>query len=260
MIRPRRTAGLRLLLGVGVVISVLAGLLLALPILAGRDGPRPIMLFVAAGQRAAIEPAVRDFQTMSGRHVDVVWGGTGTLYGQTVAGAPCDVFVSADAATVERGVRDGRLADPHVLAMQRAVISVAAGNPKQIWSLADLQRRDVRFALADPDQAAVGRVARRALLDAGVWPALRERIVVSKPTVTDAAADLRLGAVDVTVLWAHLIPTLAGVEALELVGLSLGEEPVVAARVVGGDGDALLTFLASPAAATHIAATGMRRP
>lgn len=260
MSSPRRTAGLGLLATAGAAVVALTALVLALPSLAGRGRERPIILFAAAGQRAAVEPIIEEFRRETGQSVDVVWGGTGTLYGLIVAGAPCDVFVAAEAAVVERGVAEGRLNGARPLALQRAVVAVASDNPKQIKSVADLMRDDVRFALADPEQAAIGRVAQRAFENLGVWPSLHERVVVAKPTVVDAAADLRLGAVDATVLWAHLIPTLDGVEAVELADIELSAEPVVVARTTGGNGDALYAFLTSDRADLHFVAAGMTVP
>jgi molybdate transport system substrate-binding protein len=107
----------------------------------------------------------------------------------------------------------------------RPVVGVRRGNPRAIRSLADLTRGDVRLALANPDTAAVGRLARERLRDVGRWDAVRARAIVTRPTVGDVANDVKLGAADAAFVWdanvaqmpelkAVTLPEFAGVESL----------------------------------------------
>ena len=81
---------------------------------------------------------------------------------------------------------------------------------KKIESLDDLRGPDVAVALADPEQAAVGRVTRtllekQAAGDTNRWEQLARHVTqhhgVFKPTVTDVANDIAIGSVDAGIVW-----------------------------------------------------------
>jgi ABC-type molybdate transport system substrate-binding protein len=81
------------------------------------------------------------------------------------------------------------------------VIAVAKGNPKNLRSLDDLRRTDVRLAVANPDAASIGRTVRALLQQAGQWAALEQRVTVFKPTVNEVANDVKIGSVDAGIVW-----------------------------------------------------------
>ena len=83
----------------------------------------------------------------------------------------------------------------------RPVIITAAGNPKKIGVLNDLLRSDVRVALANPDQAAIGRTLRTLLQKTGQWSEFEKHAAVLKPTVNDLANDVKVGSVDAAIVW-----------------------------------------------------------
>ncbi len=99
--------------------------------------------------------------------VTFTFDSSGTLATQILAGAPVDVFASADEANmtkvVEAGLVDGAPAD---IARNRLVIVTKRGNPAGIDSLADLV--DVGVVSLCSEQAPCGKLAATALEKAGV--------------------------------------------------------------------------------------------
>jgi ABC-type molybdate transport system substrate-binding protein len=126
----------------------------------------------------------------------------------------------------------------------RMVVAVRRGNPKNLRSVADLRRQDVALALANPEAAAAGKVAREILLATGDWPALANHARVFKPTVTDAANDVKLGAVDAALVWDATLALYPDLEGLVLAPIDRGTQ-----RVAVG----VLSGSAQPAAALHFA-------
>jgi molybdate transport system substrate-binding protein len=61
------------------------------------------------------------------------------------------------------------------------------------------------------------------------WDALATKAAVMKPTVTEIAADLSLGAVDAAIVWDSTVPQFAGLEAVILPELAKHEEFATAA-------------------------------
>jgi molybdenum ABC transporter molybdate-binding protein len=185
-----------------------------------RTKARPLVVFCAAGLRKPVEEAAREYQDNYGVEVQLQYGGSDTLLGQIEVTGRADLYLPADDSYVTSG-RDRNLLDESIpLASMRAVLAVKKGNPKQVKSLDDLLTRKLRVAHANPQAAAIGKLVREALSKSGHWPAFEKCVVVTKPTVTDVASDVALGAVDAGFVWDS---TVKQVEGLEVVPLSRPE-------------------------------------
>jgi molybdate transport system substrate-binding protein len=144
-----------------------------------------------------------------------------------------DLYLPADESYIQAGRQRGLLAETIPVARMRPVLAVAAGNPKKIASLDDLLRPDVRLAMADPDVAAVGKVTRDALTRSGRWDAIKPHVAVSKPTVTDVANAIQLGAVDAGFVWDASVRQVGGLEVVPLPQLG-GVSSTISVAVVAG--------------------------
>ncbi len=124
-------------------------------------------------------------------------------------------------ASVADAQKSGVIREVLPLAKQKPVIGVRAGNPKNIRTVADLLRDDVKVALANPEAASISRVARTVLGE--TWTKLAAHAAVMKPTVTEIAADLALGTVDAAIVWDSIVGQFK-VEAIEVPELSARSE------------------------------------
>lgn len=68
----------------------------------------------------------------------ISYDGSSVLAAQLIAGAPADVFASADESNMAKIVDAGLASDPTIFATNTLQIAVAPGNPLQVESLADL--------------------------------------------------------------------------------------------------------------------------
>lgn len=115
-----------------------------------------------------------------GTSVLLNFGGSGQLLQQIAKGAPVDVFASADQETMDRGQGAGLIVDDSRADFVRnaLVLVLPRDSALQIRSLQDLASRDFRrIALGNPDSVPVGRYGKAALAGAGLWDALRGRII-----------------------------------------------------------------------------------
>jgi molybdate transport system substrate-binding protein len=80
-----------------------------------------------------------------GVRVKFSFDASSTLAGQANAGAPADVFASADDASMKKATDGGSAQDPKPFTRNRLAIIVGKGNPKAIGSVKDFERSDVSW-------------------------------------------------------------------------------------------------------------------
>ena len=200
-------------------LGVLAGLagLLALDVpawFAPRSGSGKLVVFCAAGLKPPLTSLARRYQRLTGVEVQIQYGGSNTLLSTLQVAPQADLFIPADASYVAQAHGKKLIAEVVPLATMRPVLAVRQGNPNGYAGLSDLMSRKGRISHANPEAAAVGKVARDALLSAGLWEAFSRRIVVFKPTVNDVAADIQLGSADAGFVWDVTVRNVAGLEAI----------------------------------------------
>jgi molybdate transport system substrate-binding protein len=167
--------------------SCIAVALASLLGLAARSHAEEVLLFAAASLTDAMKELGAAFEKRTGDHVAMGFGASSDLARQIEAGAPADVFFSADAAKVEQLEKAG-LVDP---AERREVLSnvlvvvVPADAKTTIGEPRDLTKLG-RVALGNPDSVPVGIYAKKWLESVGIWQELSSKIV---PTV-DVRASL----------------------------------------------------------------------
>lgn len=110
-----------------------------------------------------------------------IYGASNELADHILAGAPCDLFLSADAAQVERLKRAGLCAADaaSVIAVNGLAIVAVTGSTVDLRRPQDLSRTDVgRIAIADPESP-LGAYTRDYLAQLGLADRLHDRTVIA---------------------------------------------------------------------------------
>ena len=201
------------------VITILV--LLALLPITGRKREKAdsILFYCAAGMKAPVEAVAKQYEAEYGVAIQLQYGGSGTLLSNLEVAQEGDLYLAADVSYIEIGQAKGLLAETLPIAQQRPVLAVAEGNPKNIQGIADLLREDVRAALANPDAASVGKTTRKMLERSGQWAGVEAAVQtrgVFKPTVNEVANDVKIGTVDVGIIWDATAGLYEGIEAVVL--------------------------------------------
>lgn len=147
----------------------------------------------ASDLQFALQEAANDFTKQTGRAVKLSFGSSGNYRRQIAAGAPFELFLSADEAYVFALAKEGRTLDEGALyAMGRIVLFV----PKSSAIKADAALKDLsvalgdgrlkKFAIANPEHAPYGRAAREALMHARLWDRIAPKLVLGE-NVSQAA-------------------------------------------------------------------------
>ena len=124
-------------------------------------------------------------------------GGSSALREQILAGAPADVFASANMSNmdqvVDAGEVEGELA---IFARNRLEIAVPRANPGSVAGLADFARDDLLIGLC-AESVPCGDYGRRTLQNAGVIPA----VDTEEPNVRALLTKIEEGELDAGIVY-----------------------------------------------------------
>ena len=164
---------------------------------------RTIEIFVGSASKPATEEAALLFEQQTGAKVMLHFGGSGQMLSQIKLARRGDIYFPGSSDYMELAKREGlALADSeHRVVYLVPAINVPKGNPKNIGSMADLSRPDVRVGIARPDAVCVGLYAVEVLAKAGLEEQVRPRIVTQAESCEKTAQLVALGSVDAVIGW-----------------------------------------------------------
>jgi molybdate transport system substrate-binding protein len=170
-----------------------------------KPAPQALRIAAASDLRFALDELAADFhREHPGISVNVSYGSSGTFFAQLVNGAPFDVFLSADLSYPRQlAERGATLANSEFMyAVGRIVLWVPAESPIDVGRLGmrALQEPGIEhIAIANPEHAPYGRAAVAAMESAGVYNAVRPKLVYGE-NVQQALQFVQSGAADVGIV------------------------------------------------------------
>jgi molybdate transport system substrate-binding protein len=244
-------------------LTLLAGLCL----LASAAAADELLVAAAVSLREPLVEIGRRYDAQHpGERVSLSFGASSVLAAQARAGAPIDVFVSADERIVDRLEAEGLVPgeDRFTLVSNRLVVIAAQGLDFPLAGPEDLARPEVRWIAIAEISVPVGRYARAWLTRRGLLERLEPRIVpTAHARATLAAVDY--GHADAAIVYA----TDARVARSARVAFEIpeAEQPQIvytAARVRDARrpqaAERFLSHLRSPAAREILRAAGFATP
>jgi len=165
-----------------MIRTLAAAMLLVLAHGCGDRGASPgVTVFVAASTLDAVEQIARDFESETGIVVRVNAAATSMLTTQIIEGAESDLFLAASPEWADRVIEQRSVIARVDLLSNQLVVIVPADTHLRISSPSDVAQASVkRLALADTEAVPVGIYGRRALESWGIWPRVRERLIIAQ--------------------------------------------------------------------------------
>jgi molybdate transport system substrate-binding protein len=167
-----------------------------------------LVVFAAASLKTALDAAAGAYRAGGGGEVAISYGGSLGLARQIVAGAPADVFASADEESMDEAVRGGAIrAGTRFDLLSNRLVVVAPKN-STIDALA-LDRDalakaigDGRLATGEVKTVPIGRYAKASLTKLGLWDVVEPHLAmtdnVRAALAFVARGEARLGIVYAT--------------------------------------------------------------
>jgi molybdate transport system substrate-binding protein len=162
-----------------------------------------VTVFAAASLTDSLKAVAAAYEKQSADTIRFNFGASSTLARQLAAGAPADLFFSADEAKMDALQKQG-LIDPASRQSRLGnslVIVVPADSSLQINSAVDLTNSTVKqIALADPKAVPAGIYAQQWLEKVHLWSVLKPKVVATE-NVRAALAAVASGNVDAGVVY-----------------------------------------------------------
>jgi molybdate transport system substrate-binding protein len=162
-----------------------------------------ITVSAAASLTDALKQIVANYEKQSGDNIVFNFGASSLLAQQIEAGAPADIFFSADEAQMNMLAKKG-LIDPATrkcILGNSLIVVVPNDSALQIKSGSDLTNADVKLlALADPKAVPAGVYAKAWLTKLQLWSAVEPKVVPTE-NVRAALAAVASGNVDAGVVY-----------------------------------------------------------
>ncbi len=201
---------------------------------AWEDHPE-IVLMAGAMLKPAVDEQIKEFAAREGVTIHTIYAGCGIHVaqmkalkkGETAPQRFPDAYFACDCSFMTQ-VQQWFEAAKNI-SRNDIVLAVAKGNPKQVRSVQDLTRPELRVGLGHPKNSALGAITDDLLKKIGlhekVYRADRKQPVVHTDAGHDLVNKLRVGALDLTVVYRSNVLSHAktGEAHLDVVEMNLSE-------------------------------------
>ncbi len=185
---------------------VLSAAVLAVATCGVGSDPRPqevLLVSAAVSLSDTLSTVAVEYERATGVSVVLNLAGSDTLATQLLAGAPADVFVSADGWQMDRVEEAGIVvaATRTDLLSNQLVVIVPGTRGPQGTRADDLRSSQVRrIAIGGPDSVPAGVYARQYLESVGLWDSVRSKVVPTRD-VRAALAVVAAGNAEVGIVY-----------------------------------------------------------
>ena len=164
---------------------------------------KKIVAFCGAASKPVMEEAALEFEKDYGIEVELHFSGSGTVLSQMKISKTGDLYIPGSHDYMLRAIRD-EVVDPdtvEMLAFLVPQIIVQEGNPKNIQSLEDLTKPEIKVGIGDPISVCVGEYAVELLEYNGLYENVEPNIVVHAESCSKTAALVTAKQVDAVIGW-----------------------------------------------------------
>ena len=173
----------RMILTKRMWIAGLLGLALGvMPAAVPASAETPVVIFAAASLKNALDDAVAAWSKETGKSAKVSYAASSALAKQIEAGAPADLFFSADLDWMDYvAKKDGIRPETRVNLLRNALVLIASKDKAEAIPLVsglDLTKHlgDGRLAVANVEAVPAGKYGKAALEKLGAWAGVKDRL------------------------------------------------------------------------------------
>lgn len=145
----------------------------------------PVIVFAAASLKSALDEAAAGFHAAGGAELKISYGGSFALARQIIAGAPADIFASADEESMNEAAKGGAIRQESRFDLLGNRLVVVTQKQSSIDALALTPEAFAqaigsgRLATGEINTVPVGRYAKAALQNLGLWSVVEPHLAMT---------------------------------------------------------------------------------
>lgn len=199
-----------------------------------------LSVYCGAGMTKPFQEIADAFQAQTDCKMEVTYANAGQIQTQINTTQEGDLYIAG--STDELQPVKGAVASSVDLVKHIPVLAVKAGNPLGIETLADLAKSDIRVVLGDGESTPIGKIANKAMTDAGILN--KVNVVARTITSPELFNALTMDQCDAIIVWKENV-TGDKAQIVDDAGMQKYIKTVPAASLsYSKDADALTAFLA----------------
>ncbi len=185
-------------------------------------------IYCGAGMTDPFQEIADAFKAETGCEMNITFANAAQIQTQITTTQEGDYFIAGSADEL-KPVAD-YVETSTDLVKHIPVIAVPTANPKGIAALGDLANCDT-LLIGDPESTPIGKIAKKALTDAGIWDALQgKNAITTTTTAPQIATALASGEGDAGIVWKENVKA-NGASILETSDMDAYVKTVPAARL-----------------------------
>lgn len=164
---------------------------------------RTLIAFVGSASLPATKEAAQVFERETGIHVELHFGGSGSMLSQMILSRRGDLYFPGSPDYMAKAIERKAVSPDSVreIAYLIPAINVPASNPKSIKGLEDLGREGMRLAIANPHSVCVGLYAVEILEKSALKKKIKPNIKTYVESCSKTAHIVALNNVDAVIGW-----------------------------------------------------------
>jgi molybdate transport system substrate-binding protein len=165
-----------------------------------------LMVFAGAASKPPTEEAAKAFEEKTGIKVDVSFGGSGYVLSQMILGKRGDIYFPGSSDYMELAKKKDAVfpETEKIIVYLVPAMNVQKGNPKNVKTVKDLTRPDLKVAIANPEGVCVGAYAVEiveSLFTPEEKEAFRKNLINYTESCEKTATAISLKAADAIIGW-----------------------------------------------------------
>ncbi len=165
-----------------------------------------ILIYAGSASKPATEEIIKLFEEKTGIKAEIVFGGSGYVLSQMIMSKQGDVFFPGSSDYMEIAKRDKLVFEntEERVCYLISAINVQKGNPKNIQTLKDLLKPNIKVAIANPEGVCVGSFAIEIIennFSETEIEQFRENLINYTGSCSKTATAISLKSVDAVIGW-----------------------------------------------------------
>ncbi|MDY6931822.1 MAG: molybdate ABC transporter substrate-binding protein [Halobacteriota archaeon] len=216
-------SGSKIILAAILIEVIFAGWVVAASLQDADSDSETLLIYSGAGLKTAMDELGDEFESETGIAVDIIYGGSGHIFGQLATSKRGDLFIPGAKYYTSKGIEEGLLEESRTrnVTYHVPVIIVKKGNPNNITSLEDLKKPGVKVALGSDKECAIGRLSKKLLTKEGLYEGIESSTLeVTTATVNELLLYVTIGTVDAAIVWEDNVGTLVRKDEVEVIEIA----------------------------------------